>query len=152
MHYAIVMHETDINARDMIRRFRQTPLKIDKVVMENNGLCSCVTKTFPVLRETRVFEVDVLDPAAPEFEKLLASMGFRSVRTGFVLNALIGRLLRLVGLKHGGRVEAVKLVGEGARMNSRSFVVARKPDDEHFKKGNFGQCARCGKKYPIDWA
>lgn len=148
-HYGIILHETDLANESIIRNFRRHPLKVDKKYMDENGLCSCVNYTFPVIRELKLYEFDVIDSAEKDFEERLKKLGIGFVRKN-KLSKLATFFWNLLRKKKNGRIELLKTILNG-RMNSRSKVFLKKSDEEYKTAKNFQKCVKCEKNIPCDW-
>lgn len=151
MRYLLALHETDIAADDVVRTFHATPLAIDKEYMEKYGLCSCANYCYPVIRELRLFEVDVLEPAAKVFERELAALGITGMNGSGKLRWILNKFVKWFYPHKKGCIEFLDSTGVSHRMNSRSMVIFKRPDEEFKNNGDFKTCTNCGKKYPHEW-
>jgi hypothetical protein len=151
MHYILVTHEVDIILDDILKIFHSKALPVDKEFMRSNNLCECINYTFPVIRELRFFEIDVLDPCAKAFEDLLKEVGIKSMKKvgiiKFIFNWLIGKIFG----KKKEKFDFIELEDVKSRMNSRSMIILRKPDERWKEENEFKICPRCNKRYPTAW-
>lgn len=146
--YGVVMHETDLATDRIIRDFRKIPLKVDNKYMKENNLCECLDYAYPVIRETRFFEFDILDSQEKDFEERLKLQGIAFKKRKW-LSRLATFVWNMIHKKKGGTIEIYKKTS--GTLNSRSFVLAKKSDEEYKKSKNFRTCVRCKGNIPCDW-
>lgn len=149
--YLIALHETDISTDHLIRQFRQTALAVNQEYMKKHGLCECTTACFPVIRELRIFEFDILESATKSFETLLERLGIRSYSPKAWIQRILKRIWKLVIKGKTEGIEFPLITNTAGRINNRSRVLFKKPDNGFIQNRNFNYCERCNKPYPQDW-
>lgn len=152
MHYNVILGETDITAAWILRTLHSTPLGIDKAMVSKLGICECMNYTFPVIRKLELFEIDVLDPASSAFEKELARLGIGGRKLPFIIRKPLEAMLGNFGVKPGEKWEDCNIENVQHRLNSRSFVICKKQDNEKITQDPAYICQKCNKPFPQNWA
>jgi len=151
MHYLLLMHETDINHENLMRKFRSTRLKVNKEYMRKHGLCECINYLFPVIRELRIYEIDVWDCYAESLEHELEEMGICPFSHKPLVFRVLSRLLSFLYPEHKRALLPVLInpPKKNRRINHRTKVIAKQKDPEQFD--NYILCKRCNKKFLKEW-
>ncbi len=146
--YGVVLVETVLGRDRIIRDFRRNPLKVDNKYMKKNNLCECLDYAYPVIRRLEIYEFDVLDSCEKDFENRLKTQGIE-FRKRKMLSKITTFVWNIIQRKKNGNIE---IFGKtGGILNSRSFVFAKKADEEYKTAKNFRTCARCKGNIPCDW-
>ncbi len=152
MHYIMVLGETDITAEWILRSLHTTPLPIPRAELERKKLCTCMNFTFPVIRKMEFYEIDVLDPAAPAVEAEFAALGLGGKKLPFILKKPLMAALGNFGVKSSEKWEDCNIPDVKGRFNSRSFILAKKADNEIIIQDKKFICQKCGGNFPQNWA
>jgi len=150
MHYLLILWGPDLNIDSVIRTLRATKLPVDKSLVEKHGWCSCIEWSLPVIREIRFFEVDVLDPCVPAFERLLGRLGVTGARHTWFSRYAINKLLKLYFPDRDSKMEEFEPPILAHRYHQRHMVLFKAPDRLN-DKGEYIKCPNCGGLIPRDW-
>jgi len=152
MHYIVCLGETDITLEWLLRTLHSTPLALPKQELSDKKLCTCMNYTFPVIREIKLYEIDVLDPAAHALETELAKLGIGGKKLPFLVKKPLMAMIGGFGIKGSEKWEDAEIPNVQGRLNSRSFILAKKADNEAIEQNPLYVCQKCAGKFPQNWA
>ena len=147
-HWIVALHENDFKFKSIIRDLRKKLIEMDKNYIKKYNICSCFEYATPNIRELKIVEIDIPEPATENFQKELDGIGFLPFKPPAILKIFLEKMLKSFMPNRVFRInfsDATK-----ARYNHRSFIIAKSSDDSP-DSPNHIICSKCNGKYPRDW-